>query len=161
MTGTRRRGWGWACARVAGSVCLVWLILLLVGTMLQETFIFPRWVIPATEYAGSVPADATVFHVQTPDGTVPAWFFPADAGRAPEGLVVYLHGNGVVIDTRVPVARWLNEQGWNVLLPEYRGYGRAPGSPSQEAISDDVLDVVAQVQHAHPQLIPQVQSDMG
>ena len=66
--------------------------------------------------------------------------------RAPErpakGLVCFLHGNAELIDDALHEAREWNVRGYDVLLPEYRGYGRTPGSPSQAAIVMDVTDAI-------------------
>ncbi len=140
MTWHRRLG------RLAGilvsTVVIAWVVLMVAAAVAQETFIFPRWVIPASAWSGPVPSDAEVLTLDTEQGEVPAWFF---AGQPDAGLIVFLHGNGVVIDRRVDLARQLAQSGWNVLLPEYRGYGRAHGSPSQAAITSDVMAFIAQV----------------
>jgi hypothetical protein len=52
--------------------------------------------------------------------------------------VILAHGNGELIDDNFPwMARYL-DLGVSVLLPEYRGYGRSGGSPSQAAITADM-----------------------
>ncbi len=66
---------------------------------------------------------------------------PGSLRRAP--LVVLTHGNGELIDHQ---ARWVQPyraMGFAVLLPEYRGYGRSSGKPSQAAIREDVLAFIA------------------
>lgn len=70
---------------------------------------------------------------------IEAWYFRGrDRSAANPGpLVVLFHGNGDVIDNYINLARLYASLGCNVLLPEYRGYGRATGSPSQEAIVSD------------------------
>jgi hypothetical protein len=61
------------------------------------------------------------------------WFFPA-AGDSPRRhlAVLHCHGNGGNISHRVEVAGALLETGVNVLLFDYRGYGRSAGSPGEE-----------------------------
>ena len=131
--------------RVSVRLLLVLVVLYLVGLVIawfaQETFIFPRWLIPESRWSGQVPDGVETLQLETADGTVPAWVFPGEVGS---GLVVYLHGNGRVIDDCVDVCRSLQDSGWHVLLPEYRGYGRAAGAPSQAAISADVRTFVEQ-----------------
>lgn len=58
------------------------------------------------------------------------------------GLVCFLHGNAELIDYNLAEAREWNSRGFDVLLPEYRGYGRSPGSPSQDAIVQDTIDAI-------------------
>ncbi|MBL9141444.1 MAG: alpha/beta fold hydrolase, partial [Phycisphaerae bacterium] len=58
------------------------------------------------------------------------------------GLVCFLHGNAELIDHALAEARAWNARGMDVVLPEYRGYGRTPGSPAQAAIVQDVTDAI-------------------
>ena len=58
-------------------------------------------------------------------------------GAAP--LLMFTHGNGEIVDN------WAEEfdvaRGWGVgvMLVEYPGYGRAPGSPSEKSITESIL----------------------
>jgi len=58
------------------------------------------------------------------------------------GLVCFLHGNAELIDYNLPEAREWTSRGFDVLLPEYRGYGRSTGTPSQDSIVQDVVDAI-------------------
>ncbi|MFO0782115.1 MAG: alpha/beta hydrolase [Phycisphaerales bacterium] len=79
-----------------------------------------------------------------PDGTrTEAWLFATDQGRS-RGLVVFFHGNAELIQHALYEAREWNQRGYDVLLPEYRGYGLAPGKPSQAAIVADSLRALRQ-----------------
>lgn len=69
---------------------------------------------------------------------VEAWYLPPL--RAPEGpgpAVIFAHGNAERIDDWPERLRPYREMGLAVLLPEYRGYGRSGGAPSERAIVDD------------------------
>jgi fermentation-respiration switch protein FrsA (DUF1100 family) len=71
------------------------------------------------------------------DGTrLHAWFLPA--GAAAQGTVLFLHGNAENISTHIMSVRWLPARGFNVFLPDYRGYGESAGEPSLDGIQDDV-----------------------
>lgn len=71
------------------------------------------------------------------DGTrLHGWFFPGEKG-AP--VIVYCHGNAGNISHRIEIAARLLEQGLQVFLFDYRGYGRSSGSPSEEGIYKDGL----------------------
>ncbi len=59
------------------------------------------------------------------------------------GLAVLFHGNGELIDDGLEDARRWNALGFHALLPEYRGYGRTPGAPSEKRIVDDALAAIA------------------
>lgn len=70
-----------------------------------------------------------------------AWLVHAPV-RPAKGLVCFLHGNAELIDDALHEAREWNARGFDVLLPEYRGYGRTPGAPSEAAIVRDVRDAI-------------------
>src|SRR5262249_27682767 len=86
------------------------------------------------------PSEGQMLWLDDGDGArVEGWFLPG-AGRnaaRPGPLVVYLHGNGEIIEQCLPQARMYTGRGISVLLPEYRGYGRSTGSPGQDAIVAD------------------------
>ncbi|WAS96711.1 alpha/beta hydrolase [Nannocystis punicea] len=108
---------------------------------LQERVIFPR------EYANqralaSPPAGVTPLWSPAADGTrVEAWFVPGRGASAerPGPAVMFFHGNGELIDHQLALAASYAARGVSVLLPEYRGYGRSQGKPSQAAIVGDML----------------------
>lgn len=62
--------------------------------------------------------------------------------RPSRGLVCFLHGNAELIDDTLAEAHAWNTRGMDVLLPEYRGYGRTVGSPSQIVIVQDVSEAI-------------------
>lgn len=68
--------------------------------------------------------------------TLHAWWLPA---RSPvERTILFFHGNaGNVSRWGQTVGRWLNRLDFNVLVPDYRGYGRSSGSPSEEGLYQD------------------------
>ena len=53
------------------------------------------------------------------------------------GHVLICHGNGGNIGDRAPHASLLAAAGFDVLLFDYRGYGRSPGRPSEDATYAD------------------------
>jgi pimeloyl-ACP methyl ester carboxylesterase len=62
-----------------------------------------------------------------------AWFFPAEEGsRERKQVWLLLHGNAGNITHRLFHARLLLETGCAVFMPDYRGYGRSEGSPSEQ-----------------------------
>ena len=63
---------------------------------------------------------------------------PRDAlGRAP--LLMFMHGNGELADYWTEEFLVPRQWGVGVLLVEYPGYGRAPGSPSEKSITESAL----------------------
>ena len=74
--------------------------------------------------------------VSTQDGlTLLAWYLPP---AAPDGFVVlYLHGNAGHLGHRACRFAPFAALGWGVLMPEYRGFGGNPGSPSEAGLNLD------------------------
>ena len=74
-------------------------------------------------------------------GGVEAWVLPGRGASAerPGPAVIFAHGNGELIDHWPDVLSWYVRQGVTVLLPEYRGYGRSAGRPSERDITDDFV----------------------
>ena len=63
-----------------------------------------------------------------------AWFIPADGA---DKTVLFCHGNAGNISHRISTARFLHDLKVNVLLFDYRGYGRSEGSSSEENVYAD------------------------
>jgi hypothetical protein len=87
--------------------------------------------------AADVIAGAKDVRLRTEDGLeLSAWFVPAhgpDRGAA----VLVANGNAGNRENRAPLARALADEGFSVLLFDYRGYGGNPGEPSEEALAAD------------------------
>jgi fermentation-respiration switch protein FrsA (DUF1100 family) len=69
-------------------------------------------------------------------GDVHGWWFRAP-DRPPLGHVLFCHGNAGNVADRLPNARLLVRAGFDVLLFDYRGYGRSRGRPSEEGTYED------------------------
>lgn len=92
-------------------------------------------------------------HLTAADGTrLHGWWLPAKAGVPVKGTVLHLHGNGGNLSWHLGGSWWLPEQGYQVLMLDYRGYGRSEGEPSLPAIYQDIqaafdwLDAAPEVQ---------------
>lgn len=74
--------------------------------------------------------------IDTPDGeTLHAWWLPARGD--PRGDVYFLHGNAQNISSHIMNVAWLPEEGYNVLLLDYRGYGKSTGAIDLEGALHD------------------------
>jgi fermentation-respiration switch protein FrsA (DUF1100 family) len=71
-----------------------------------------------------------------------AWLLRAATEAPSRGLVAITHGNAELIDHLLDDARQWRRMGFDVVLPEYRGYGRSTGSPSQDGIVGDTLAAI-------------------
>lgn len=71
------------------------------------------------------------------DGTrLHGWYLPARTSVC--GTILFLHGNAENISTHIGSVYWLPERGFNVFLPDYRGYGRSEGQPSLAGLQADI-----------------------
>lgn len=70
-----------------------------------------------------------------PDGAkLHGWYLPAENAR---GSVLHLHGNAENISTFIAAVHWLPARGYNVLLVDYRGYGRSEGYATVDNVHED------------------------
>lgn len=99
------------------------------------------------------------------DGTrLHGWFLPASGGlegRAPpatrnraRATVVHFHGNAENLTTHFWNVAWLPAEGYNVLVFDYRGYGRSSGRPDRGGIQEDAVAAVRYVR-TRPDVDPQ------
>ncbi|WP_390891738.1 alpha/beta hydrolase [Ectopseudomonas guguanensis] len=73
------------------------------------------------------------------DGTrLHAWWLPAKAGVEVRGTVLHLHGNGGNLAWHLGGVHWLPEQGYQVLMLDYRGYGLSEGKPRLPEVYQDI-----------------------
>lgn len=71
-----------------------------------------------------------------PDGSkLHGWFI---AARGPaKGTVLHLHGNAANISNHLPLVAWLPDHGFNVLMFDYRGFGKSRGTPTLDGVVQD------------------------
>ncbi|QDU62503.1 2-hydroxy-6-oxo-6-phenylhexa-2,4-dienoate hydrolase [Planctomycetes bacterium Pan216] len=119
-----------------GAYCLLVLLM-----MSLETFLlYPRGGIR------QVPRDFThePYWLTTDDGLlIEAWYCPCPTALSTEKederpVVLFCHGNGGEISSRAALARrWQETLGADVLLFDYRGFGRSEGTPYEQGLYRD------------------------
>ena len=88
-------------------------------------------------------------HLSAADGTrLHAWWLPAKPGVAVKGTVLHLHGNGGNLPGHLGGSYWLPEQGYQVLMIDYRGYGLSQGEPSLPEVYQDIAAAMAWLEQA-------------
>jgi hypothetical protein len=105
----------------------------------QDRLVWPRELAQAQS---ARPANAQVISLPSErGGVVEAWFFPAkpDQTGKPAPAVIYFHGNAELIDSQERTVKGYSKIGFSVFLPEYRGYGRSAGTPSEKGIGADMI----------------------
>ena len=103
----------------------------------QRSLYFPFKTIEATPKAiGLNYEDVTI---TTGDGIyLNGWFIPSDRPRA---TILLSHGNGGNISHRLEKITILHELDFDILIYDYRGYGRSTGRPSEEGLYRDAQAV--------------------
>ena len=102
-----------------------------------------------------VASNSTYFPIRYPDGAwndqgavgavevwltardgvrINAWWIPAPAGRL---ATVFFHGNGGNLTHRITHMRAIAAAGSALLIPDYRGYGKSEGKPSEAGLYAD------------------------
>ncbi|MEM6992726.1 MAG: alpha/beta hydrolase [Myxococcota bacterium] len=122
---------------LATVVGLVLLLMALFG--LQRMLLFPSGAVrPHEPDPASVKGRQTLW-LQVDGGRVEAWLLPGEGVDAdhPGPLVIFGHGNAEAIDQWPERMAHYRARGISVLLPEYRGYGRSGGTPTEDAITRD------------------------
>lgn len=66
-----------------------------------------------------------------------AWWIPSRAEGPSLGTVLYFHGNAGHLAGRAEIARRWAARGLDVMLFDYRGYGRSGGTPSEDGLYRD------------------------
>ncbi len=101
---------------------------------LRRFAIFPgRGLLRPARDAGTGVADLERLSLATDEGSVECWLLRAPGASAahPAPLVIFAHGNGELIEYWPDALEPYRALGMHVLLPEYRGYGRSAGRPSE------------------------------
>ena len=110
---------------------------------LQDKLVFPADMAPeplAAAYQLTQGTSLLQVDIET-GGAVEAWFLPAPAASAGNAAptVVFCHGNAEIVDYHDAIVSGYHRLGCSVLLPEYRGYGRSAGTPSEKGIVADAV----------------------
>jgi len=110
---------------VLGVYAVVCAVLYLIQSRLVY---FPAREIDATPGQLHLPFEERMLAAS--DGVkVSAWYVPADGAL---GTVLFCHGNGGNISHRLDTIWTWNRLGMNVLIFDYRGYGKSEGKPSEK-----------------------------
>lgn len=118
-------------------------VLVIVGVLLVVIWAFQRRLIYLPS-GGPVPRVDAVMDggrevtLRTSDAlSLGAWFVPANEPDN-QMTVLVASGNAGNRSFRAPLAEALAEEGFSVLLFDYRGYGDNPGHPSEDGLALDV-----------------------
>lgn len=103
----------------------------------NQLFYFPTRDEPATPATWGFKYENVDF--KSTDGTpLHGWFIPAEKVNHAKGTVVFSHGNAGSIGYHIGFVMWLAEAGYNVMMYDYRGFGKSGGSVDRRGMIDDV-----------------------
>lgn len=81
--------------------------------------------------------------IDAPDGSrLHAWWLPA-ASRPALGTVLHLHGNAANVSNHLPLVADLPRAGFNLLMLDYRGFGRSTGKATLDGVVEDARAALA------------------
>ena len=114
--------------RTRTTVCFLLGLAMFISGCVSKAVYHPTRTIRAT------PADIKLLYedisLETTDGVMlSAWWVPA---ADPRGTVLFCHGNAGNMGDRLDTLQIINTLGLNVLIFDYRGFGRSEGSPNEK-----------------------------
>lgn len=74
-----------------------------------------------------------------------SWFFKSTIPQS-KGTLIFFHGNAQNISSHYLNLIWILNEGYNLFVFDYRGYGQSEGKPSQSGI---YLDALAALEKGH------------
>jgi len=126
-----------SAGRIALRAVIIYAVIVALAAMLQSRLVY----FPTSQWETTPDAiglrheDVTL---TAADGVkLSAWFVPAARAK---GAVLFCHGNGGNISHRLETIATWNGLGADVLIFDYRGYGRSEGKPTE---AGTYLDAVA------------------
>lgn len=105
----------------------------------NQLFYFPTHDEPSTPAAWGLKFEPIDF--KSADGTpLHGWFIPAKdkAAKSAKGTVVFSHGNAGSISYHLGFCAWLADASYNVIIYDYRGFGKSGGTVDRRGMIDDV-----------------------
>ena len=128
-------------------ICCSCLLTLIVGCSQENLVFFPEILPPEYKYAFSVPFEEA--NVPVEGAILNTVLFKAAKAK---GVILYFHGNAGSLRTWGDVARDFTSQGYDILIPDYRGFGKSTGSISNEKqMLADGLAVYGYLKKSYPE----------
>ena len=107
------------------------IVILAAGYAMQERFIFFPEKLPG-DFDYRLPKNAQELFIDTPDGeTINGILFRAPSSK---GVVVYFHGNAGSLSSWQFVSEDIVPLGFDILVIDYRGYGKSTGKISEKGL---------------------------
>ena len=111
---------------------------------ISRRFVYHPKPYPGTPWPG-LPPFQTLRYTGADGQPLAAWFWPGSRSDNPP-LTVFFHGNAGNFEDSTRYTAGLIAAGYPVLLPEYRGYGGLPGTPTEAGLRRDAQAALAMAQ---------------
>lgn len=120
---------------VISLIAIIVLLAVSVRYVESKSIFYPARSIAATPADISLPFE-DVF-IKTQDNvTINAWLVKSSP---PRGTLIFCHGNAGNIGDRLEKILLFHQMGLNILIIDYRGYGKSQGQPSEAGIYKDAV----------------------
>jgi uncharacterized protein len=135
----------WSCSRrlqLSRFIAFVLLIMLTPGCV-NRLFYHPNSIPYRNQDAlGSPVKEVTL---KSGDGTqLHGWYIQSTASNV-LGTVVHFHGNAQNLTAHSSFVDWLPDEGYNLFMFDYRGYGKSGGKPSRKGLFMDGIAALEKV----------------
>ncbi len=107
----------------------------------NQLFYFPTRDQPATPADWGFKYEDLKF--KSADGTALHGWFVAPKNQQPKGTIVFSHGNAGSLGHHLGFVMWLAEAGYNVMMYDYRGFGKSSGTVDRRGMINDVKAALA------------------
>lgn len=127
----------------------LWALLLLLSALSCSSVFYQPTKKHYLEPRKQLGLDYLDFTFDSKDGTrLNGWFFPART-KVVKGTVIQFHGNAQNLSSHFLNLIWLSEQGYNLFVFDYRGYGKSAGTSDQKGVYDDALAALDKAWELH------------
>ncbi|QUJ70156.1 alpha/beta hydrolase (plasmid) [Photobacterium sp. GJ3] len=121
---------------IKALIAVIYMVAVLGLSGCESLFFWPsKQLVPSPEVLKFTKEDK-FFTAQ--DGTlIHGWQIAAQGEK--QGTIYFLHGNAQNLSYHVANVFWLAEKGWEIVIIDYRGYGRTAGDPDFAKVQQDAL----------------------
>ncbi len=122
--------------RIILFLCIIYVIIIFYFFLFQRKLIYaPSREIESTPATIGLPYEE-VFISTADNISICGWYVPAEKAK---GTVLFFHGNAGNISSRLHRLQTINSMSLNVLIIDYRGYGKSGGKPSEQGLQADAI----------------------
>ncbi len=127
---------GW----IVGSILIAYIVISLSFYFFHDLFVFQSRSLPKG-HIFAFPQDFSEYTINTNDGEqINALLFKTS--QPSKGLILYFHGNADNLQRWGKYSVDFTQLGFDVLMPDYRGYGKSSGVPSEKLLYSDALTIL-------------------